>query len=142
MKLKGLIQLFMISAMGLASASAQAQVVVIISAKNPISKLNVEQVSQIFLGQAKTFYSGGQAEPLDLPEGAAVRNDFYQKCTNKNAAQLKAHRAKLTFSGAGQAPQTLSDAAAMVKRVAENPKFIGYVDKSAVDASVKVVLAP
>ena len=142
MALKSMFGLFMMASMALASASAQAQVVVIISAKNPISKLSADQVSQIFLGQAKTFYSGGQAEPLDLPEGIASRSDFYQKITGKNAAQIKAHRAKLSFSGAGQAPQILSDLPAMVKRVAENPKYIGYVDKSAVDGSVKVVLAP
>ena len=121
---------------------AQAQAVVIISAKNPISKLTSDQVSQIFLGQSKTFYSGGQAEPLDLAEGAAARNDFYQKVTGKNAAQLKGYWAKLTFSGKAQPPQVLADSHAAVKKVAENPKYIAYVDKAAVDASVKVGLVP
>jgi ABC-type phosphate transport system substrate-binding protein len=134
--------MLMTAALGLAAVSAQAQVVVIISAKNPLSKLTLDQVSQLFQGQAKTFYTGGQAEPLDLAEGNTSRNDFYQKVTAKNAAQIKALRAKLSFSGAAQPPQVLLDNVAMVKRVAEHPKFIGYVDKSAVDASVKVVLVP
>lgn len=129
-------------ALGLAASSARAQVVVIISSKSPISKLSVDQVSQIFLGQAKSFYTGGQAEPVDQVEGAAPRNDFYQKVTGKNAAQIKAHWAKLSFSGAAQPPKALADSHAVVKLVAENPKYVGYVDKSAVDASVKVVLAP
>ena len=139
---KNLFGMFMTAALGLAGVSAQAQVVVIISAKNPLSKLSAEQVSQLFQGQAKTFYTGGQAEPLDLAEGAAARNDFYQKVTAKNPAQIKALRAKLSFSGAAQPPQVLADSAAMVKRVAEHPKFIGYVDKAAVDATVKIVLVP
>lgn len=129
------------AALGSAAAPASAQVVVIISSKNPISKLTPEQVSQIFLGQAKTFYSGGQAVPLDLSEGAE-RHDFYQKVTGKTAAQLKAHWSKLTFSGNAQPPEALPDAKALVRKVAENPKYIGYVDKAAVDGSVRVVLAP
>ena len=62
--------------------------------------------------------------------------------TGKNAAQLKGYWAKLTFSGKAQPPQVLADSHAAVKKVAENPKYIAYVDKAAVDASVKVVLVP
>jgi ABC-type phosphate transport system substrate-binding protein len=119
---------------------AQAQVV-ILSTKNPISKLTKEQVSQIFLGQAKTFYTGGQAEPLDLPEGIDVRNAFYQKTLNKPSAQMKAFWSKMEFSGSAHAPKALS-AAEVVKLVASNPKYIGYVDASAVTPEVKVVFTP
>lgn len=116
-----------------------AQTVVIISAKNPISKLTKDQVSQIFLGQARTFYTGGQAEPLDLPEASELRKDFYDKALSKSPAQMKAHWSKLSFSGQGQPPKALT-AAELVKLVAENPKYIGYVDAAAVTSGVKVVL--
>lgn len=142
MKMKDLFGAFLITAIGAACSLAQAQVVVIISAKNPISKLTQDQVAQIFLGQSKSYYTGAMAEPIDNAEGAAARNEFYQKVLGKNAAQLKAHWAKLSFSGAGQPPKALADDKAVVKLVAENPKFIGYVEKASVDASVKVVLAP
>jgi ABC-type phosphate transport system substrate-binding protein len=142
MKMKHLFGAVLTMALGAASTLAQAQVVVIISAKSPISKLTPDQVSQIFLGQAKTYYTGAMAEPVDNAEGASARNEFYQKVLGKNAAQLKAHWAKLSFSGAGQAPKALPDDKAVVKLVSENPKYIGYVDKAAVDASVKIVLAP
>jgi ABC-type phosphate transport system substrate-binding protein len=117
---------------------AQAQVV-IISAKNPLSKLTKEQVAQIFLGQAKTFITGGQAIPLDQPDGSELRKEFYQKATGKAPAQMKAYWSKMEFSGNARAPQALS-AAEVVKLVSENPKYIGYVDASAVTAGVKVVL--
>jgi len=118
----------------------QAQVV-IVSVKNPISKLSKEQVAQIFLGQAKTFYTGGQAEPLDLPDGIDTRNAFYQKTLNKPSAQMKAFWAKMEFSGNAHAPKALS-AAEVVKMVSSNPKFIGYVELSAVTPDVKVVFTP
>ncbi len=127
-------------ALGTLATSAQAQVVLVISSKSPISKLTPDMVSQIFLGQAKTFYTGGQAEPLDQLEGSPLRKDFYEKVTGKSPAQLKAYWSKLTFSGKAQPPLALADSKAVIKLVAENPKYIGYVDKAAVDASVKVVL--
>lgn len=142
MRLNVLSGMFMAAALGMAALPASAQVVVIISSKNPITKLTADQVSQIFLGQSKTYYTGAMCEPLDLAEGSAARNDFYVKVTGKNAAQLKAHWSKLTFSGKGQPPQALANPQAVVKMVAENPKYIGYVDKASVDATVKVVLAP
>lgn len=141
MRANSLPGLVLAMALALGAAPVRAQVVVIISSKNPISKLTPDQVSQIFLGQSKTFYTGAMAEPLDLEE-PPIRAEFYQKVTGKTPAQLKAHWSKLTFSGNAQPPQALPKGAAVVKKVAENPKFIGYVDKSAVDASVKVVLAP
>lgn len=118
-------------------ASAQ---VVIVSAKNPISKLTKEQAAQIFLGQSRSFITGGQAEALDLAEDAPLRKAFYLAIANKAPAQMKAHWSKLEFSGAAHAPKALPTSAEVVKQVAENPKFIGYVEASAVTAGVKVVL--
>lgn len=125
-----------------AATALSAQVVVITSAKNSLSKLTADQVSQIFLGQSVTFYTGGKAEPLDLAEGSATRSDFYQKVLGKTSVQMNAYWSKQTFSGKGQPPRSVASAAELIKLVAENPKYLAYVDKSAVDSSVKVVLAP
>jgi ABC-type phosphate transport system substrate-binding protein len=119
-------------------ASAQ---VIIVSAKNPISKMTKEQAAQIFLGQARSFITGGQAEALDLAEDAPLRKAFYQAVTNKAPAQMKAHWSKMEFSGSGHAPKALATSAEIVKQVSENPKYIAYVEASAVTPGVKVVLA-
>ena len=141
MKTKSILSMLAVATLMTMATSAQAQVVVIISAKNPISKLSPDQVSQIFLGQAKTFITGGMAEPIDLPEASNLRKDFYQKALNKPPAQMKAYWSKMEFSGSGHAPKALTNSAEVVKLVAENPKYIGYVEASAVTPSVKVVLA-
>jgi hypothetical protein len=44
------------------------------------------------------------------------------------------------FTGHGQPPKVVADAAAVKKAVAADPKAVGYIDKADVDASVKVVL--
>ena len=133
--------LLLVMLLGISSIPASAQIVVIISSKSVITKINPEHVSQIFLGQAKTFHTGGMAIPIDLTD-SKEKNEFYLKLTGKSPAQVKAYWSKLVFSGSAQPPQALPDSKSVVKLVAENPKYIGYVDKAAVDASVRVVFSP
>lgn len=116
-----------------AAASAQAQVAVVM---NPsAAPLTQEQVANIFLGRSPEF------KPVDLPESAPVRATFYKKATDRDVAQVKAVWSRLVFSGKAAPPKEVADAAAVKAAVKADPKAIGYIDKSAVDASVKVVLS-
>jgi ABC-type phosphate transport system substrate-binding protein len=123
-----------------AAPFASADVIVVVSAKNPLASLTKEQAADIFLGRTGTFPGGGQAVPVDQAESAAAREEFYTKAAGKSAAQLKAFWSKVIFTGKGQPPKEAGDSAAVKKLVADNPNLIGYIDKSAVDASVKPVL--
>jgi len=126
----------------LASAGiAHAQLAVIVNPKNPAASMTADQVAGIFLGKSSTLPSGATAAPADLPESAAVREQFYSKVTGKQSAQVKAAWSRLVFSGKGTPPKELASAAEVKKFVAGNPDAIGYVEKSAVDGSVKVVLS-
>ncbi len=119
---------------------AQAGVAVVVGAKSPATKLNADQVSQIFLAKSPKLPGAGQAVLLDQPEGAAIRDAFYSKVAGKTPSQIKALWARLVFSGAAQPPKVLDSGAAVKKAVAENPDAIGYIDSSEVDASVQVLL--
>jgi ABC-type phosphate transport system substrate-binding protein len=44
------------------------------------------------------------------------------------------------FTGRGQPPAELGDSAAVRRKVADNPEAIGYIERSALDASVRQVL--
>jgi len=77
---------------------------------------------------------------IDQAEGSAIRDEFYSKATGKSAAQIKALWSRLTFSGAAQPPKSVTSDADVKKIVASTPGAIGYIDRSAVDSSVKVVL--
>jgi ABC-type phosphate transport system substrate-binding protein len=114
---------------------AQAEVVVVVGAKSPAASLSKEQASDIFLGKATNL------TPLDQPESSPLRDDFYSKVTGKSAAQAKSYWAKLSFTGKGTPPKEAQNSADIKKQVAENPNLIGYIEKSAVDSSVKVVLS-
>jgi ABC-type phosphate transport system substrate-binding protein len=118
--------------LGAASAAAADLVVVANPAAGPVTK---DQVAEVFLGKSQAF------TPVDQPEGSAVYSDFYRKATGRDVAQVKATWARLVFSGKAQAPRQLSDSAAVRKAVAADPKALGYIEKAAVDSSVKVVLS-
>ncbi len=126
--------------LGLFTALAlQAQVVVIVSAKNPITKLPPGELTQIFLGQTSTFFNGARVEPLDLPSASPLHEAFYQTFVGKTPAQMKAFWAKQSFTGKGDPPRTLPNPGEIVKLVASNPRYIAYVEPSVVNDSVKVL---
>jgi ABC-type phosphate transport system substrate-binding protein len=111
--------------------AAQAQIVVV---GHPSSAgLNADQIIDIYTGKSQA------AAPLEQPESAQVRADFYKKATGKDLSQIKAIWTRLTFTGKAQPPKEVADSAAVKKTVAANPKAIGYIEKSAVDGSVKVL---
>ena len=123
-------------------ARAHADVVVVVSAKSSVKSLTSEQTARIFLGKVVTFPNGQTAFPIDQPEGSAIRDEFYSKVAHKNPSQLTAYWAKVIFTGDGHPPKLLADNLAVRKAIASNPNAIGYIDKSAVNRSVRVVLKP
>ncbi len=132
--MKNLLATLTALALGATALNAAAETVVIVNPKNPASRMFSEQAAQFFLGKSTMF------TPVDQAEGSAIRNDFYKKVTDKDSAQVKALWSKLVFTGKAQAPKEYKSNAEVKKAVAEDPKAIGYIDKSAVDDTVKVIL--
>ena len=126
-------------ALSLISAVVKADVVAVVSAKSPITTLTVNQVADIFFGKASRFPNGVLAFPVDQADGSAIRDEFYSKVLGKTAAQIKAYWSKIIFTGRGQPPPSVSSNIEMKKRISENPAAIGYIDRSLVDDSVRVV---
>ena len=128
-------------ALCLGCAGAFAQVAVVVGAKSPVGTMTADQVSGIFLGKSSAFPSGGTAVLADLPDSSPTHDLFYTKVTGKNSAQVKAAWSRLVFSGKATPPKELASSADVKKFVASNPDAIGYIEKSAVDSSVKVVFS-
>jgi ABC-type phosphate transport system substrate-binding protein len=126
--------------LAMAGQCAAADLVVIVSARSQVAALRPDQVAAIFLGQAARFPDGVEAVPLDLPLGSKLRDEFYERVANKTPSLLKAHWSKMVFTGRGQPPGEAMDSGAVRRRVADNPELIGYIERSALDASVRPVL--
>jgi ABC-type phosphate transport system substrate-binding protein len=140
--IRNCLKLPLLLAMSAITASAHADVVVIVSAKSHITGITAEQTARIFLGKTSSFPDNGDAVAIDQAEGSEIRDEFYAKVVHKNSSQLAAYWAKIIFTGDGRPPEMLDSNAAIRKAVANNPKAIGYIDKSAVNRSVRVILAP
>lgn len=125
----------LLAALALSAGCAGAADLVVIANPATASPLTRDQVADIFLGKSQALV------PIDQPESSTTYAEFYRKATGRDIAQVKATWARLVFSGKAQAPKQASDSAAVRKAVAADPKAVGYIEKSAVDSSVKVVLS-
>jgi ABC-type phosphate transport system substrate-binding protein len=129
-------------AFGLSAASATADAVAVVSTKNPVIALTKDQIADIFLGKSAHFPDGRPAVPIDQVEGSAAREEFYLKFAGRAPAQVKAYWSKLIFTGRGQPPREASSGTEVKKLLVANPDAISYIERNAVDASVKVVSLP
>lgn len=110
-----------------------AEVVIVVNAKNTAPQMSSEQASQFFLGKSTSM------TPIDQSEGSAIRGEFYKKLADKEASQVKAIWSKLVFTGKGTLPKEVTSSDAVKKAIAADVNAIGYIEKSAVDSTVKVV---
>lgn len=118
----------------LPAAPAFGATAIIVSARNTATRIMTEQAAQIFLGKST------QLTPVDLADNSAIRGDFYQKIAGKDQDQVKAIWSKIVFTGRGFPPKEYNSPAEVKKAVAADTGAIGYIDKAAVDDTVRVVL--
>jgi ABC-type phosphate transport system substrate-binding protein len=117
----------------LAGARAYAADLVVIG--NPAAApLTREQLADIYLARSNA------RTPIDQRVDSTIYLEFYRKATGRDSAQIKAIWARILFTGRGVPPKQLTDSEAVKKAVAADPKAVGYIEKSAVDSSVRIVL--
>ncbi len=128
------LKLFLVLSISTTYLPAFAEIVLIVNPKNAVSSMTAEQASQYYLGISNSFV------PIDQADGSPIRVEFYKKITNKEPGQVRAIWAKLVFTGKGRMPKEMASHEEVKKAVAADPNAIGYIDKSALDGSVKAVL--
>jgi ABC-type phosphate transport system substrate-binding protein len=119
-----------------------ADVVAVVSSTSTITSLSNSQVTDIFLGKVNRFPNGTLAVPIDQAEGSQARDEFYATFAGKSPAQVKSLWAKIIFTGRGQPPKAVPNSIEVRKLLAANTQAIGYIERSAVDSSVKVLVQP
>lgn len=121
------------------STSAFSDISIITHPSNDAS-INAKQISKLFLAKSKKFPGGGEAVPIEQSDGSPTRAQFHKSITKKDEAQLKSYWSRIVFTGKGQPPKEVDSDSEVMALISKNPSMIGYVDSSAVDGSVKVVL--
>lgn len=102
------------------------------------SELSSNDIKRIFLGKKKKFANGDLAIPLALDNGSTTSSEFKKTILKKSSAQYKSYWARRIFTGRGSPPKTIASQD-MIKRVSENPQYIGYIDVEWIDASVRAI---
>ncbi|MCY0910810.1 hypothetical protein IV454_20080 [Massilia antarctica] len=115
------------------ASPAMAELVIVVNPQNPATRMFPSQAAQFFLGGSVMF------TPIEQAESSPIRAEFYKKVLEKEPAQVQAIWSKLTFTGKAKAPKEYKSSAEVKKAVAESVNAIGYIEKSAVDDTVKVV---
>ncbi|WP_440962679.1 hypothetical protein ACL58G_18080 [Massilia sp. GER05] len=128
-----MIRSFVLAAVLGTALPAMAEVVVVVNPSAPQASMTRDEVAQYFLGKSTAL------APVDQPESAPIRAEFYKKVADKDMSQVKALWSKLVFTGKATMPKEVGGSADVRRAVAANPKAIGYMEKSAVDATVKVI---
>ncbi|MFZ4623760.1 MAG: hypothetical protein ACOYNF_05935 [Rhodoferax sp.] len=131
--------LFLLLFLVLAQTS-QAQVALVAGAKSAATPVTPEQAASVFLGKSDQLPGIGTVLLIDLPENSTTRDYFYSKAAGKSPSQVRATWSRLVFSGKGVPPKEIASSAEVKKLASANPNVIGYIEKSAVDANVKVLL--
>jgi len=125
--------------LGIAMAAAHAEVVVVVSAENPVQSLTRAELADIYLGRLDRFPNGDRVVPIDQKDGSPARDEFYEEYIGRTPAQVKAHWSKLIFTGRGQPPRSVASGDAAADAVAGNPHAIAYIDSGLVDERLRVV---
>jgi hypothetical protein len=107
----GLLATWTLTGPAVANDPASANDVVVVMGTGAMA-LSKDQVANLYLGRDTDL------KPLDLRESSAVRVAFYKKATGRGPAEVKAVWSRLMFTGQGQPPKEMVDAAAVKMAVA------------------------
>ncbi len=137
--MRKLIAAFLVTTSFVCSPFSVAEIAVIVNPSSGVTSLTDDQIAKIFLGKSNKFPGGDSAVPVNQDDSSPVREKFNNVICKKSASQYKAYWSQLTFTGKGTPPKDVGKDAAVKAWVTANANSIGYVDASAVDATVKVV---
>ncbi|MBI3712028.1 MAG: hypothetical protein HY253_03570 [Burkholderiales bacterium] len=112
---------------------ALAELVLVIHPQNETKSMTSSQAAQYFLGGSVQFM------PIEQAAGSPIRLEFYKKVLEKEPTQVQAIWARIVFTGKGKPPKEVKTSDEVKKAIRENVNAIGYIEKSAVDDTVKVI---
>lgn len=120
-------------------AGSSAEVLVVTAAHSQLVALSSNQICDLFTGKSTQLSTGTPVVLIDQAELNPLREEFYFKIAHKSAAQIKANWAKLYFTGRGIPPREANNSEHVKKMLATIPGAIGYIERSSLDDSVKII---
>ncbi|MBY7730069.1 hypothetical protein [Vibrio bathopelagicus] len=112
----------------------------IFSLDTDFSEISINKARKLYRGKTKRL-DGKRVELSDWPENSDERDRFYRLLLGKNAAQMNAHWAGLSFSGKARYPREIKSAStdSLVDWLNDKPNRIGYSPLSSVPENANVL---
>ncbi|HBO97540.1 MAG TPA: hypothetical protein DE315_09015 [Candidatus Omnitrophica bacterium] len=138
------IKIIVITALAVGWFTARASlgftdVVIIVNRENPVKTVKKSVLARYFLKKTTRWDSGARVVPIDLTVSSPVRQEFSEGVLQKSPHEVEEYWIAESLTGGKLAPEIVSDPALVKKRVAADAGALGYVDKTQVDETVKVV---
>ncbi len=118
-----------------------AEIAIIANPGSGASALDAKTAKKLFLGKTKSVPGMGTVSLIGQVDGSPTKAEFTEKVVGKKLNKYKAYWSKMIFSGKAVPPKELADDAEVKAHVAGHANAVGYVDASAVDGTVKVLLS-
>lgn len=118
---------------------ASAQTLIVASDTSPLASLSKSEVRQLYMGNAGSV-GNAKVTLLDMPDGSAVRQSFYNSVAGKSESQLKSYWARMIFTGRGSPPKQVRSPKEMARTLKANPQALGYLKEDDLQPGLKVLL--
>jgi ABC-type phosphate transport system substrate-binding protein len=132
--------LLVLAGLLLGMSPAYSDIAIIVHPSNSLSNVSASDAARIYLGKDRSFPNDEKIDTIDQPAGSSIHSKFYSSVVKMNEAKVQQYWSRLRFSGKGRPPQVLGDDATVKAFVSQTPNAIGYIDKKAIDRSVKILL--
>ncbi len=88
-----------------------------------------------------SVYKVSESNCLISTDASSERSEFYRYLLNKNAAQMNAHWASLSFSGKARPPKVIDNSSmeALLEWMKEKPNRIGYAPVSSLPSNAQIL---
>jgi ABC-type phosphate transport system substrate-binding protein len=111
----------------------------VITHRDRVAHFSIADVSGIYLKQRRFWPDGQPIIPLNLEAGSAAREAFSQAVLGDDSRAFNDYWNQRYFQGVFP-PATLSSSEGVKRYVAAERNAIGYIEASAVDDTVRVIL--
>lgn len=117
--------------------TSYAEIAVIVNPNNK-EKLSKDQIINIFLLSGNSFPDGSKAIPI-AQNNNELFDEFSNKVIGRRPQQVNATWKMMLFTGKGQVKYVTGDKE-MINEVSSDPQKIGYINKSSVNESIRVLM--
>ncbi len=115
-------------------------IAVIANSGSPISTIDRQQLSDLYLGRKKALSGRIKLNLYSLTRDSALRRQFFASMNGMSLAQVDAYWARLQFTGRVYPPPKLPAETDVIRAVSKDVSALGYVSEAALTDEVKVLL--